>query len=301
MKILILGNSSIFQRKALPSLKKIRKINIEIASKRNINFNHNYKTYKSYATAINKSKAKVVYISLINSEHFKWALYCLKKNKHVLIDKPITTNHIDTLKLISTASKKKLFLSEVIFFHKHRQFEHLIKYLNFKKPIKLNSKFHIPKLSKKNFRNYKKFGGGCFQDMSTYAAYLFYLFFKNDNFQILKLNNKKKFANFNLVAKHKNILIRSSFKFNSSYKNEMTIDNAKYRYKVNFIFAPPIDNNTNIRILDKNINKNYIITLKKQNAFDKYFSYIFNLIKKKKYNYYYNEIKKISEIRQQIS
>ena len=39
--------------------------------------------------AINKSNAEVVYISLVNSKHYKYALKALNKNKNVIIDKPI--------------------------------------------------------------------------------------------------------------------------------------------------------------------------------------------------------------------
>ena len=108
MKILILGNSSIFQRKIFDSLKKFKKISIEVASRRNINIDKKIKTYKSYKLSIDNSDAKIVYISLVNSEHFKWALYALKKNKHVIIDKPFALNFKDTKILIKLATKKKI-------------------------------------------------------------------------------------------------------------------------------------------------------------------------------------------------
>ena len=46
--------------------------------------------YKSYDFAIKTTKAKTVYISLINSEHFKWALKSLNSGKNVIVDKPLT-------------------------------------------------------------------------------------------------------------------------------------------------------------------------------------------------------------------
>ena len=71
MKILILGNSNIFQRKIYFALKKFKKLNIEIASTQKINNKFKIsKQYKDYDEAINNTKAKVVYISLINSIHY---------------------------------------------------------------------------------------------------------------------------------------------------------------------------------------------------------------------------------------
>ena len=82
MRILILGNSKIFQRKVYPALCKIKKLKLELASKRLIRNNINLdKTYNSYERAIKETSAEIIYISLINSQHFYWALKCLKNNK----------------------------------------------------------------------------------------------------------------------------------------------------------------------------------------------------------------------------
>ena len=73
MKILVLGNSSIFNRKVLPALRKFKNLTIEVASRRKIKKNVSYKkSYNSYQDAIKKTRAKIVYISLINSKHYFW-------------------------------------------------------------------------------------------------------------------------------------------------------------------------------------------------------------------------------------
>ena len=40
-------------------------------------------------TAIEKSNADVVYVSLVNSKHFTYAIESLNRNKNVIIDKPL--------------------------------------------------------------------------------------------------------------------------------------------------------------------------------------------------------------------
>ena len=123
MKILVLGNSSIFQRKIYPALKKLNNVKIELASKRKISTNLKIsKYYQSYNEALKKTDAKIVYISLINSEHYTWTIKSLNKDKHVIIDKPIALNLNQTKKIIDLASKKRLLLSETIVFHKHIEF-----------------------------------------------------------------------------------------------------------------------------------------------------------------------------------
>ncbi|MDR3666902.1 MAG: Gfo/Idh/MocA family oxidoreductase [Ignavibacteriaceae bacterium] len=51
-----------------------------------------------------------VSIAVTTSEHFKVAFQCLESNKHVFIEKPITSLIIEGEKLVSLATDKKLFI-----------------------------------------------------------------------------------------------------------------------------------------------------------------------------------------------
>ncbi len=305
MKILILGNSNIFQRKIYPALSKFKKLKIELASRKDLKKTYFlHKKYRSYENAIQKTKAKIVYISLINSEHFKWAIKCLNQNKHIIIDKPFTLNLNETLKLISLAKKKNLFISEAIVFQYHNQFKKILNKIDFKKKVSVKSYFHIPKLDKKNFRNNLKFGGGCFQDMSSYAAYMINIFFNGTKFRYKKINHSsfKNISNkFKIIAKSKNVTLNSSFSFNASYKNNVTISLNKCSYRINYAFSPPINAKLIVKRYDKIKKKLFIINFKSQNSFYTYFSKIFNIIKRKKYSFFYEEIEKTAKIKKEIS
>ena len=305
MKILILGNSNIFQRKIYFALKKFKKLNIEIASTQKINNKFKIsKQYKDYDEAINNTKAKVVYISLINSIHYKWALKALKKDKHVIIDKPITVNYNQTVKLINLASKKKLLLSEAIVFQNDARFKKIIEKIDLQKDTKISCAFHIPKLEKNNFRNFRKYGGGCFQDMSPYASYLIYSFFKNKKYlikTIKKFDMKKSEVGFDLTVKSKNIFLEASFSFNNLYKNEMYIQNKTLTYFVNYPFSPPINKILNLEIFNQKTKRKQTITFNKQNVFYTYFYQLFKILRKNKYNYFYREIQDIAKIKKKIS
>jgi len=305
MKILVLGNSRIFQKKIYPALKKLKNVKIELASKRKISPNLKIsKYYQSYDEALKKTNAKIVYISLINSEHYTWAIKSLNNNKHVIIDKPIALNLNQTKKIINLASKKKLLLSETIVFHKHFQFEKTFLKLDLSKPTKILCKFHIPKLEKNNFRNYKKYGGGCFQDMSPYASYLIYIFFNKKKYFLKsqkKLNKKGIINNFNISVKSKNILLKASFSFDSSYKNKIIIENKSKIYFLDYAFSPPIDKPLKLLLFNKTINKKYKINYIKQNTFYTYFNHLFKILRKNKYNYFYKEIYEIAKIKAKIS
>jgi predicted dehydrogenase len=305
MRILIIGNSDIFKKKIYFALKKIKKIKIELASTRKIsNQIKIHKKYSSYNKALNSTKAKIVYISLINSMHFKWALKSLNNNKHVIIDKPLTANFKDTKKLLNLAKKKKLLLAESIVFQKHKQFKNIISKINLRKKTTITAKFHIPKLKKKNYRNFQKYDGGCFYDMSPYASYLIYIFFKNKNYLLKKyhIKNKNGLVNsFSITINYKNITLNASYSFNAVYKNEMQIYNDGKKYSISYVFSPPINKLLTVEVFDYLKRKKYKVKFIKQNIFHTYFKEIFKIIRIKKYHNFYNEIEDIAKIREKIS
>ena len=299
MKILILGNSNIFKKKIYPALRCFKKLFIEMASRSEIEKKYKIdKSYLSYDEALKKTDAKIVYISLINSEHYKWAIKAMNLNKHVIIDKPITLSLANTKKLIKLANKKKVLLSESIVFQNDLRFKKMITKLDLNKTTQIYCKFHIPKLENDNFRNFKKYGGGCFEDMSPYAAYLIYFFFKNKNYSIK--SNKKTLKGFKLQLQSKNIFFDASFSFNDEYKNEIYIHNKAKTYFINYFLSPPIDKKLSLKIFDNVKLKKHTINFPKQNVFYPYFCEFFKVLIKRKYNFSYDQINKTSKIKKKF-
>ena len=82
MKILILGYSDLVNRKIIPTLKKFKYVRYDIASKSVSKKNIGQEIwFDDYNEAIEKSDANIVYISLVNSLHYKFALHSLYKRK----------------------------------------------------------------------------------------------------------------------------------------------------------------------------------------------------------------------------
>lgn len=54
----------------------------------------------------------IVYIGVLNTDHYNLAMMMMTEGKHVLCEKPMTMSPTDTAKLISYAKSKKLFLME---------------------------------------------------------------------------------------------------------------------------------------------------------------------------------------------
>ena len=102
MKILILGYSDLAARRLIPAIKKLRNVKFDIASRSKSEKNGGHdKWYRNYNEAIKSTDAKIIYISLVNSDHYKYALKSLKQNKNVIVDKPIALTHKKTINLIN--------------------------------------------------------------------------------------------------------------------------------------------------------------------------------------------------------
>lgn len=296
MKILILGYSDLAQRKIIPAIKKLKKIKFDIASKskkENKMVGHE-KWYRNYDLALSETDANIVYISLVNSLHFKYALKSLKFNKHVIIDKPITLNISQTKKLIQISKQKKLMISEALVFSYHIQFKLIKKIIEREKThlTHIVMKFCIPKPKKNNFKLSNKMGGGCFNDMSPYAAGVVRLFLK-DKIQIknIEMDNKNKLnTGFCLIAKSKKINFIGVFSHNSEYINSINFIAKNYLINASRFSAPPTNLNLFVHYKRMNNKKKYMI--KKDDMFKTYLKEYLTKLRNKDYFFYNGRILK---------
>ncbi len=70
------------------------------------------RAYASYEALVNDPAVDAVYIATPNSMHYENALLCLNAGKHVLCEKPFTTNAEDAEKLYALANEKNLLIME---------------------------------------------------------------------------------------------------------------------------------------------------------------------------------------------
>lgn len=68
--------------------------------------------YGSHEELLQDEEVNVVYISTVNSLHYKWAKAALEAGKHVVCEKPCTTDPEQTRELFHIAREKGLFFME---------------------------------------------------------------------------------------------------------------------------------------------------------------------------------------------
>ena len=70
------------------------------------------KAYGSHEQLLADEDVDIVYISAVNSAHYRWAKAALLSGKHVICEKPCTTSESQTRELFALAKEKGLFLME---------------------------------------------------------------------------------------------------------------------------------------------------------------------------------------------
>src|ERR1700722_17520122 len=92
MRLLILGYSSIAERRGIPAAAKVVAIGeISIASKSRPQPNGWPKAgrfFADYETALRDSHSDIVYLSRPNAMHERWVMSALGAGKHIIVDKP---------------------------------------------------------------------------------------------------------------------------------------------------------------------------------------------------------------------
>ncbi len=101
---------------------------------------HLDKTYYDYDELLD-SDADTIYIALPNFLHYSFAKKALEKNKHLIIEKPITSNYQEAKELKELAQKKHLIILEAMNVH------YLPSYKSIKKNIDKVGKLKIVSLN----------------------------------------------------------------------------------------------------------------------------------------------------------
>ena len=298
INLLILGNSNFVQRRLLKSLNTIKIINYKICSKSK---KGKHIFFKDYKEALN-SKPDLVYISLCNHLHFKYAKMALLFGIHVIVDKPISLNLKNTLELVKIAKRKKLLISESTLFNYHSVFQIINKLLGGAKNLNLiQSNFNIPQI--KTLKKISLTKSDCFMDMSPYAASLIRLYLKP---KITHLNSyKKNFLNTNYIksfyifAKSKKINYFGNFSIGNEYLSQIIFSsNKKVIYLNHQAFALP--SNKKIKITIKEDNKYKNILINKDDCIKNYLKEIISSINSKNFNEFYNLVVTDAKIRNTI-
>lgn len=136
---------------------------------------HGGKLFCGYESLVSSDEIDAVYIPLPPALHYKWAKAALENGKHVLLEKPFTTDVNDTKALIDIANERQLAVHENYMFAYHSQLEWIIKKIadgaiGDVRLIRID--FGFPFRGGNDFRYNKALGGGALLDCGGYTVKL---------------------------------------------------------------------------------------------------------------------------------
>lgn len=181
MRIGILGTSDVASRRFLPALKRcpcftyVGTASRDAAKAKHFANLHGGKGFLGYETLLTSDEVDALYIPLPPVLHYHWAKKALEHGKHVLLEKPFTTNLDDTKDLIGLAKKQGLALHENYTFIYHQQLAEVQRILaaGVIGDIRLiRAAFGFPFRGFQDFRYSKELGGGALFDCGGYPIRL---------------------------------------------------------------------------------------------------------------------------------
>ena len=126
MRLLILGYSSIAERRVIPAAGAVAAIGeISIASRSRkppAAWPKQGRFFTDYESALRESDADIVYLSLPNAMHEQWTMAALAAGKHVVVDKPAMMTREAAERAVAEARRGKRLLAEATVFGYHPQF-----------------------------------------------------------------------------------------------------------------------------------------------------------------------------------
>ncbi|CAH0564018.1 unnamed protein product [Brassicogethes aeneus] len=129
------------------------------------------KSYEGYAQLAKDEEVEVVYIGVLNPQHYEVAKLMLESGKHVLCEKPFTMNQKQTSALLKLAKEKNLFIMEAIWsrcFPVYKELSRLLEEKTIGDVYSVSVEFGFP-LQEVDRLTQKEMGGGSILDLGIYT------------------------------------------------------------------------------------------------------------------------------------
>lgn len=133
------------------------------------------KIFESYDALICSPEIDAIYVPLPPGLHYRWGRRVLEAGKHLLMEKPFTTNLAETENLLALAEKKGLAVHENYMFLYHSQLQRVKELISdgtLGEVRLLRMAFGFPKRGENDFRYKKALGGGALLDCGGYPVRL---------------------------------------------------------------------------------------------------------------------------------
>ena len=132
------------------------------------------KVHASYDDLLADERVDAVYISLSNSQHIEWVTKSLEAGKHVLCEKPLGLNAIETAAMFDVATRNGRLLIEAVWGRWHPRFARMVDLVTtgaIGDIEHIETAFTFTSEMTDNYRLSPSMGGGALLDVGCYQAH----------------------------------------------------------------------------------------------------------------------------------
>ena len=132
------------------------------------------KVHASYDDLLTDERVDAVYISLSNSQHIEWVTKSLEAGKHVLCEKPLGLNAIETAAMFDVATRNGRLLIEAVWGRWHPRFARMVDLVAtgaIGDIEHIETAFTFTSEMIDNYRLSPSMGGGALLDVGCYQAH----------------------------------------------------------------------------------------------------------------------------------
>ena len=132
------------------------------------------KVHASYDDLLTDERVDAVYISLSNSQHIEWVTKSLEAGKHVLCEKPLGLNAIETAAMFDAATRNGRLLIEAVWGRWHPRFARMVDLVTtgaIGDIEHIETAFTFTSEMTDNYRLSPSMGGGALLDVGCYQAH----------------------------------------------------------------------------------------------------------------------------------
>jgi NDP-hexose-3-ketoreductase len=310
MRLLILGYSSIVERRVMPAAAKVGAVKeISIASKSRSRPEHWPKQglfFDDYEAALRGSDCDLIYLSLPNALHEHWVMMALAAAKHVVVDKPAMMTLAGSERVIAEARRVNRLVAEATVFGHHPQFETLAAFVAETGPLtQAVAQFIIPPLPIGNFRNHADLGGGCLLDMGPYAAATMRILGGDAISEVTALAGGRHpetgvDMGFSVLARLGNGGVFSGqFSFEGEYQNRLLVVGRSGSVLIERVFTPPADHRMEWRRRVRNVDD--VVTFDPADTFARFLEAVTAAIAGGNHEGFYRELLSDARSREMIA
>ncbi|MFE9022948.1 Gfo/Idh/MocA family protein [Streptomyces sp. NPDC007808] len=258
----VLGCAGIAQRRMLPAMSADPAVELvavasrDAAKARATAARFRCRAVHGYAELLAREDVDAVYVPLPAALHATWVRAALDAGKHVLAEKPLTTDHAVTEGLIARAAAARLALMENVMFVHHPQHAAVRRLLadgTIGELRLLISAFAIPRLPDDDIRHDPELGGGALWDTGVYpvraALYFLGQELRVEGASLVKgAGEAVDTAGTALLSTPRGVAAQLSFGIDHGYRSAYELWGSEGRISVERAFTPAADHAPRIRI-----------------------------------------------------